>query len=544
MIEKYVVGVDFGSDSARAIVINAADGSMIGQGISEYPRWKKGLYQHPETSKFRQHPLDYLEALNDSVKKALMFLDNSQKKNICGIGVDTTGSTPAPVNQEGIPLALLPEFADCEDAMFHLWKDHSASQEAIEIQKIFSENLRCDYTQYQGTYCSEWFWAKILHTVRENKKIRKASYTWEEHCDWIVGVLCGESRPEKIYHSSCAAGHKALWHSKWNGLPDEQCLEKLDPYLVQVARRYGKNPAPAGTYVGKLEKKWAENWGISENIVVAGSSFDAHAGAVGAGISLKRMICTIGTSAVDMLVEKAENLRDKRLVRLCGQAEDSILPGYIGIETGQAAFGDVFAWFKRLLTWPVKQYDIDSSTLEKIDDTILERLSKEAQNLPEEPFPITVDWFNGRRYPDTDDFAKATISNLSLGVTAPMLYRSLVFGTVCGLKQIVDGLEEEKIEINDVVAVGGIAHKSPYVMQMIADVLQKEVETVDSKQTCAQGAAIYAALAAKIYPDMECAIRHMSARKNIRYYPDSTKHVFYERKYNEYQNLILKMKNL
>ena len=343
MAESYVIGVDFGSDSVRALVVNTETGENIGQGVAYYPRWKAGLYQHPELSIFRQHPLDYLESLEQCIKGALTDFTEEQKNHIIGIGVDTTGSTPVPVDRNGTPLALLHEFSENENAMFFLWKDHAAAAEADEINNLFRNNSENDYTKYQGDYSAEWYWAKILYAVRHDPSIREAAYTWEEHCDWITGVLCGETRPDKIYHSACAAGHKALWHSEWNGLPAAPVLEKLDPYLVLVRERYGNAPQPSTVKVGTLSKEWAEKLGLSEKIIISGSSFDAHAGAVGAGIAEKTFVCTMGTSCVDMFVEKEENLKGKNIQMYCGQAENSILSGYVGVETGQAAFGDIFA---------------------------------------------------------------------------------------------------------------------------------------------------------------------------------------------------------
>ena len=449
MGRKYVIGVDFGSDSSRAIVVDAVTGETVGSGVAFYSRWKQGLYQHPEQGIFRQHPLDYLEAIETCITEALKSLSPEDREQVIGIGVDTTGSTPVPVNREGTPLALLEGFEENENAMFHLWKDHSAFAEAEEINQVFEHGGETDYTKYQGKYCAEWYWAKILHTVRKDEKIRNAAYTWEEHSDWMVGVLCGETRPEHIFHGACAAGHKAYWNSEWGGLPPAHILEKLDPYLVLVRDRYGNAPQPAVVKAGNLCEEWAGRLGLSQNVVVSGSSFDAHAGAVGGGIREKTMVCTMGTSAVDMIVEKAENLRGKNIKRFCCQAENSILPDLVGVETGQAAFGDIFAWFKRLLMWPVERMkeNMEPEVYQKLyrtmDDRMLVDLQKTAEALPDDPFPIALDWFNGRRYPDTDDFQKAAIGGLRLGMEPPYLYRALVFGAVCGMKRIVDGFESQ-----------------------------------------------------------------------------------------------------
>lgn len=543
MAESYVIGVDFGSDSVRALVVNTETGENIGQGVAYYPRWKAGLYQHPELSIFRQHPLDYLESLEQCIKGALTDFTEEQKNHIIGIGVDTTGSTPVPVDRNGTPLALLHEFSENENAMFFLWKDHAAAAEADEINNLFRNNSENDYTKYQGDYSAEWYWAKILYAVRHDPSIREAAYTWEEHCDWITGVLCGETRPDKIYHSACAAGHKALWHSEWNGLPAAPVLEKLDPYLVLVRERYGNAPQPSTVKVGTLSKEWAEKLGLSEKIIISGSSFDAHAGAVGAGIAEKTFVCTMGTFCVDMFVEKEENLKGKNIQMYCGQAENSILSGYVGVETGQAAFGDIFAWFKRLLEWPVAQMSEDEKSesskelLGKIEDQVLVMLQKKAEELPEEPFPIALDWFNGRRYPNTDDFQRSAITGLSLGMDAPYLYRGLVFGAVCGLYRLIESFEKQGIDIEKVIAVGGISKKSPYVMQMLSDLSDREICILDSDQTCAQGAAMYAAVASGIYKDLEMAAGHIAAKCIKVYKPNSRKKEWYRKHYYEYLKL-------
>lgn len=543
MAESYVIGVDFGSDSVRALIVNTETGENVGQGVACYPRWKAGLYQHPEYSIFRQHPLDYLESLEKCITTALAELTEEQKDHVIGIGVDTTGSTPVPVDKNGTPLALLDEFAENENAMFFLWKDHAAAAEADEINKLFRNNSENDYTKYQGVYSAEWYWAKILYAVRHDEAIRQAAYTWEEHCDWMTGILCGETRPEKIYHSACAAGHKALWHSEWNGLPAASVLEQLDPYLVQVRERYGNAPQPSTVKVGTLCPEWAKKLGLKESTVISGSSFDAHAGAVGAGIQKKTFVCTMGTSCVDMFVEKPENLKGKDIQAYCGQAENSILPGYVGVETGQAAFGDIFAWFKRLLEWPLAELAADENSgisdelYKKVEDRILVMLQKKAEELPEEPFPIALDWFNGRRYPNTDDFQRSAISGLSLGMDAPYLYRSLVFGAVCGLYRLIEGFEKQEIDIEKMIAVGGISKKSPYVMQMLSDLSGREIHILDSDQTCAQGAAMYAAVGAGIYETLEVAAEHMAAKCIKIYKPDSEKKDWYKKHYQEYLKL-------
>lgn len=544
MSDRLVIGVDFGSASVRATVIECATGRELSCGVAEYPRWKAGLYQHPDDHIFRQHPLDYLESLEACVTEALSGITASDRLRITGIGVDTTGSTPVPVDAAGKPLSLHPQYAEHENAMFFLWKDHSAAAEADEINKCFTENGEVNYCRYQGAYSAEWFWAKILHCVRSDEAIRRDAYTWVEHCDWMIGELCGNTRPETMYHSACAAGHKALWNSYWNGLPSEQVLNRLDPYLVKVRQRYGNAPRPATVAAGTLAPEWAERFGLPRTVVVSGSSFDAHAGAVGTGIREKTLICTLGTSAVDMLVVDMESGEDLAIGNYGGMAENSILPGYLGIETGQAAFGDIFAWYRSLLLWPLRQYrmsgdadDAALAVLRQIEDRMFAELEKAAKDLAGEPFPIALDWFNGRRYPDTDDFRKAAIAELSLGTTAPALYRGLVFGALSGLKRIVDGLEQGGLEIDRVIAAGGISRKSDFLMQMMADLLEKEVSIVNSDQNCALGAAMYAAVASGVYPNVRDATASMAAKVIKTYRPDPGKAKAYRSSYQRYLTL-------
>lgn len=531
MEKQYVLGADFGSDSVRTVILDAQNGEMAGEASAVYPRWSAGMYQHPERNIFRQHPLDYVEAFETAVKKALSEAGAVARKGLYGIGIDTTGSTPCPVDKEGVPLALLEPFSGNEGAMFHLWKDHCAAQEAEEIQTVFSNWKGLDYTKYQGNYSSEWYWAKILHTVRRQQEIRENAYSWVEHCDWMPSLLCQNTKPDTMYRSACGAGHKALYHSEWQGLPAASCLENLDSYLKKVRDTYGR-PLPADRAVGRISEKWADRLGISGDVMVGGSSFDAHAGAVGAGIHRGVMVSNIGTSAVDLLVEPAETLKGKGLRHVCGMAEDSVIPGLMGIETGQAAFGDVYAWLKRLMLWPLHDFLKRKQGEEKktilalyrdMEGILLEHLAEGARGM--EPassavMPISLDWYNGRRYPDTDDRQRAAIAGLGLESDGPSLYRSLVLGTVCGLKKIIDEIEEEGIPIKEIIAAGGIAEKSDYVMQIMADMLERTIKIAGSSQTCAVGAAIYGAVGSGIYKSIPEAQEHICSEHTKIFLPN------------------------
>lgn len=545
MEKKYVIGTDFGTDSVRALIADALTGDEIAVAVVEYPRWKQGKYCEPGIRQYRQHPLDYIEAFTEAVRRACDAAGAEKVMQIAAISVDTTGSTPCPADENGMPLALLPDFAEDPDAMFHLWKDHTAVKEAEEITRAFY-TAEEDYTRFMGPYSSEWFWAKILHTVRKSDRIRKNAAVWVEHCDWMVNLLSGNTAPEVMYRCSCAAGHKAYWHSAWDGLPAKGVLAKLDPYLGQVHDSFLTPPESCARIVGTITHDWAQKLGLPTDVIVAGCSFDAHAGAVGAGVCPGTMVINIGTSAVNMLTERADNLRGAAFGYLAGQAEDSILPGYVGMETSQAAFGDTYAWLKKLLLWPVQTLLQNSDALNaeqkdallrEAEDNMLAMLQQEAQKLPVDGDLTALDWFNGRRYPHNNDAASGVISGLTLGTTAPQLYQALVEATAFGQKRIVSELLSYGVNIETIIAVGGIAQKSDYVMQVLCDVLEFPITVSPVQQACALGAAMYAAVAAGFYADVESAQRAM-CRKGVRtYLPQAKNAPVYREKYRNYCEL-------
>lgn len=351
---KYVLGVDFGSDSVRALVVDAGTGEELADFVAEYNRWGQGLYCDPAANQFRHHPRDYLEGLEACITGALAQLSPEAAQNVVGIGVDTTGSTPGPVDKAGTPLALLPQFEDNPNAMFILWKDHTAVAEAEEINELAKGWGGPDYTKYSGgIYSSEWFWAKILHTLRKDAAVREAAYSWVEVCDWIPALLTGRQNPKVMKRSRCAAGHKAMWHAEWGGLPSDEFLARLDPLLAGLRERLYEETYTSDHRAGELTREWAEKLGLPAGIPVAVGALDAHMGAVGGGISANTLVKIMGTSTCDMMVAAYEELADKTVAGICGQVDGSIIPGMIGLEAGQSAFGDVYAWFRRILAWPI-----------------------------------------------------------------------------------------------------------------------------------------------------------------------------------------------
>lgn len=543
MIQKLVAGVDFGSDSVRAVVLDARTGTELAHAACPYVRWQDQCYCDPVRSQFRQHPLDYLEGLTQCMQTVMDQIGPAAQSRLLALAIDTTGSTPCPVDRQGTPLALLAEFADNPNAMFHLWKDHTAVTEAREIDQVFTA-AKMDYTQFQGVYSSEWYWAKILHTTCVDDGIRAAAWSWVEHCDWLPALLIGQTDPVTMYRGACAAGHKALWHSHFGGLPDPACLASLDPCLAALALRYQSIPQPAGSRLGVISPAWAERLGVPATTLIGGGSFDAHAGAVGAGIRPRTLVKVVGTSTVDMLIAEAWQTAGKDLRAYCGQTEHSIVPGYIGIEAGQAAFGDLFAWFASLLMWPLREI-LPRSPL--IRDGLLQQLTTEtasqmiasleahaARMAPVASGLTAVDWFNGRRYPHLNEQVQGALFGLNLGSTAPALYRALVQSAVFGSRRIFDSLIDQGLAIDQLIVVGGIAEKSPYTMQLLADILKRPVMVSRQANVCARGAAIYAAVAAGLYPDVPAAQVVLCEPCHTDFYPNRQLEAAYEQAYQRY----------
>ena len=536
-MNKYVIGLDFGTDSVRAVIVNTLNGEEISSAVAQYPRWKEGLYCDPSKNQYRQHPQDYIDTMILVIKESLSKTKTVVSENIVGISFDTTGSTPVMVNKEGIPLALTEEFAENPDAMFILWKDHTAIKEADEINEL-AHSWELDYTKYEGgIYSSEWVWAKVLHILRNDDAVRKASYSWIEHCDWIPAMLTSKLKPEDVIRSRCASGHKAMWHEDFSGLPSEEFLTTLDPILAGYRKRLYIETFPADHKVGGLSTEWAEALGLKANIAIGAGAFDCHMGAVGGEIEPYSLVRVMGTSTCDIIVAPYEAVEGKLIRGICGQVDGSVVPGMMGLEAGQSAFGDVYAWFKNLLSWSTKSIIPDHHS-DDFDEKILPALSEAASQLPDDDtIPLSTDWFNGRRTPDADSTLKATITGLSLGTSAPMLFKSLVEATAFGSRAIAERFEEEGVSIKNVVAIGGVAKKSPFVMQTLADVMNVSIKVASTNESCAHGAAMFAATVAGIYSKVEDAMKAMGQGFEKTYHPNPKRVAYHNEKYKKYKKL-------
>jgi L-ribulokinase len=544
MSDKFVIGLDYGSDSARALVVNARTGEELATSVKYYPRWAEGKYCNPAKNQYRQHPLDYIEVLEASVKECLAMCPADVAENVIGIAFDTTGSTPVFTDEEGTPLALLPEFAENPNAMFVLWKDHTAVKEAAEINAL-AKRWEIDYTAYcGGVYSSEWYWSKALHILREDEQVRGAAYSIVEHCEWMPALLTGVKRAKDIVRSRCACGHKAMWHAKWGGLPSEEFLTALDPLLSGFRDRLFTDTYTADVPVGHLTEEWAERLGLTTDVVVAGGAFDCHMGAVGAGIEPYTMVRVIGTSTCDIMVASYEEMGDKLIAGICGQVDGSVIPGMIGLEAGQSAFGDVYAWFKRVLEFPLHRIVsqstlLDEETKKKLIretvDRIIPALTAEAEKLTDNGSTIVAtDWMNGRRTPFANQELTGTIRGLTLGSLAPQIFKALVEATAFGSKAIVEQMRKEGVRIDNIIAIGGIPLKSPFVMQTLCDVLNMPIKVCRTEQACALGAAMFAATAAGFYERVEDARAAMNPGFDREYAPDAANAEKYAGLYKRY----------
>ena len=528
-MKAYVIGLDYGSDSVRAVLIDTENGTELASAVHWYKRWKDKLFCNASINQFRQHPLDHIEGLESTIK-TVVSKSNVDSKSVKGICIDTTGSSPIPATKEGTPLALVKGFEENPNAMMVLWKDHTSIAEANEINELAATWGGEDYTKYEGgIYSSEWFWAKILHIVREDESIKKAAYTWLEHCDLMTFLLIDKPDLKSFKRSRCAAGHKAMWHADWNGLPSEDFLGRLDPYLAQLRKNLYTETYTSDEVAGHLNQEWADRLGLTTNTVITVGTFDAHAGAVGAKIEEHALVRVMGTSTCDIIVASKETVGTKTVQGICGQVDGSVIPGMVGLEAGQSAFGDVLAWFKDILSWPmdnlVMTSDILSDTQKEqlrieVESNFLERLSSQAEAIPlSESIPIALDWINGRRTPDADQGLKSALSNLSLGSKAPHIFKALVNAICFGSKKIADRFQEEGVKINTVIGIGGVARKSPFIMQTLANVMNMPIKVAESDQAPALGAAIYAAVAAGIYKNVSVASQRMGSGFEAEYHP-------------------------
>jgi len=530
----FTLGLDFGTNSVRALIVDVGNGREVGTAVYNYESGEAGIVLDPEDPNLaRQNPTDYIRGIEVSVKRAGAAAKKKDKNfnplQTIGIGVDTTGSTPIPFDVNGTPLALHKRFRKNPNAMAWLWKDHTAFAEAAEITALAAKEHPEYLAKCGGTYSSEWFFSKILHCLRTDPEVFDAAHSWVECADYVPALLTGNTKPERIKRSRCAAGHKAMFNSQWGGLPAKDLLAKLDPRLGELRKRLYDKTYTSDLPAGPLSPQWARKLGLPAGIPVAVGAFDAHLGAVGSGVYPGKFVKIVGTSTCDICVWPSDcELAD--VPGLCGIVDGSVLPGYLGLEAGQSAVGDIFNWFVN---------SIQPGGPKKGSH---EELTKKAAKLkPAQSGLLALDWHNGNRTILVDQRLTGLLLGMTLHTKPEETYQALIEATAFGALTIIKRFEEYGIETLEVINCGGIAEKNPLVMQIYADVIGKEMKIARSGQTCALGAAIAGAVAAGReaggYATFPAAQAAMSGVKKKTYKPNLENHKVYNQLYRLYRQL-------
>jgi len=529
--KRFAIGVDYGTNSVRALIVDVADGNEVASHVYDYPSGDAGiLLDSKDPNLARQNPADYIDGFHASVGGAVKAASKKRgfrPELVVGIGVDTTGSTPIPVDRDGMPLALKPAFKKNLAAHAWLWKDHTGHAEAAEITARAARGRDGYLAKCGGTYSSERYWSKILHCKRTAPKVFDAAYAWVELADFVPAYVTGNLDPDTLPRGICAAGHKAMYHDQWGGLPSKRFLKGLDAELPRVRDHYGMPAVPADRKAGELTAEIAGKIGLPPGIAVAVGAFDAHMGAVGAGIKPGTLVKIIGTSTCDMMVAPMDKpLPD--IPGLCGIVPGSIIPGMYGLEAGQSAVGDIFNWF-------VKYLAPGEYTAKGDPHANLTRAANKLR--PGESGLVALDWNNGNRTVLVDPLLSGLLVGQTLHTTAPEIYRTLVESTAFGALTIINRFEEYGVKVKEVVNCGGIAEKNPFVMQIYADVCNRPMKISRSPQTCALGAAIFGAVVGGAYKSTEQAQRKMTGVKSTVYRPNKEAAKVYAELYKLYRTL-------
>jgi L-ribulokinase len=529
MSAQYTIGLDYGTNSVRTLIVNVANGKEVATAVWNYEHGASGVILSRDPNLARQHPADYVKGAEVSIKKALgdakKRVRGFQPEQITGIGVDTTGSTPLPVDAHGQPLAFQKSFSRNPAAMAWLWKDHTGVAEAAEITHL-AKQIRPQYlAKCGGTYSSEWFFSKILHCLRTSPEVFEAAHSWVELADYVPAALTGTEAPDQLTIGVCAAGHKAMFNADWGGYPDAEFLAQLDPKLGALRARLRPASSTIDKAVGGLTADWAKRTGLPAGIPVAVGAFDAHLGGVGSGIAPGTLVKIIGTSTCDMMVAPVDQpLAD--IPGLCGIVNGSILPGFYGLEAGQSAVGDIFNWFVNYLQPGGAKLGSH------------ETLTRGAAKLqPGESGLLALDWNNGNRTILVDQRLTGLLLGQTLYTTPAEIYRALIEATAFGALTIINRFQEYGVKVEQIVNCGGIAEKNPLVMQIYADVTGRPMKVSRSAQTCALGAAIAGAVVAKAYPNCEAAQRKMTGLKPRVFKPNPKANEIYKQLYPLYRKV-------
>ena len=528
---SYSIGVDYGTNSVRAVVVDTADGRVVGTKVFDYPSGEQGVLLDPKQPHLaRQNPADYVEGLRIAVGGALKAAEAEPAFNrdrVIGIGVDTTGSTPLPVDAKARPLAMDSRWKSNLAAHAWLWKDHTSAPEAVAITEIAAKHAPELLAPIGGTYSSEWWWSKIWHCLKVAPDVFDAAASWVELADFVPAVLAGVDDPRKIVRCICAAGHKAMYSEAWAGLPPKSFLARLDPKLADLRDRlYDKAYAP-GRPAGTLSAEWAKTLGLRQGIAIAMGGFDAHYGAVGSGVRTGTLVKIIGTSTCDCAIAPVAD-EIANVPGICGIVNGSIMPEYFGIEAGQSAVGDLLKWWVEGVC--------------RGGDALHAQLSAEASRLaPGESGLVALDWNNGNRTILVDTRLTGLILGQTLHTTRAEIYRALIEATAYGARAIIERMREYGVAIDRVVCCGGIAEKNDLFMQIYADVIGQPMLIAGSPQTPALGSAVSAAVTAGAkaggYDSWAEAQDRMTTLKEKRFDPRPDAKAVYDELYGIYREL-------
>lgn len=531
-MKRYSLGIDYGTNSCRSLLIDLDNGAEVGSTVFNYPSGEMGILldeKNPHVA--RQNPQDYLDGLEAVTRGALQQarekMAGFDAAQVVGIGIDTTGSTPIPVNKEGTPLGLLPEFKNNLNAMVWLWKDHTGYAEAAEITKLAHEMRPNIIAKCGGIYSSEWWWSKILRLRRADPAVFAAAYSFVEHCDWIPAVLTGNTDPLTLKRGVCSAGHKAMYSAEWGGLPDKEFLAKLDPALADLRDRLYEVAHTADVKAGDLCAEWAQRLGLKAGIAVSVGAFDAHMGAVGAGIKEGTLVKILGTSTCDLMIAPTSKpLAD--VPGVCGIVNGSVLPGYYGIEAGQSAVGDIFLWFVNHL--------VPDSYGASVGEKFVNMEKAMAGKKPGATGLLALDWNNGNRTILVDVRLTGLLLGQTLHTEAHEIYRAYIEATAFGALTIIKRVEEYGVKVEEVINTGGLSIKNATLMQCYADIIGKPMKVSQSEQTCALGAAIFGAAAAGAGEVGALQAKVTATREKV-YYPIPENQAVYAELYALYRTL-------
>jgi len=527
----YTLGIDFGTNSVRTIVVNGANGGELGSCVVDYPGGKHGILLDPRDHNLaRQHPGDYLFGLERSALGALAEASRDSgfsARDVIGIGVDTTGSSPLPVDERNVPLALDEKWRNILAAQCWLWKDHTSYREAARITELAAQHRPQYIAKCGNTYSSEWWWSKIWHCLAVAPEVFEAAYSWVELADYIPAVLAGVADPRAVKRGVCAAGHKALYSEEWGGLPDKEFLALLDPELADLRDRLYEKAYDATEPAGALCAEWAKKLGLPEGIPIAIGEFDVHYGAIGSGIEEGVLVKAIGTSTCDCCVVHADKTVAD-IPGICGIVKGAILPGYYGIEAGQSAVGDIFKWW------------VEGVCQGK--GALHGELTGEAAKLrPGQSGLLALDWNNGNRTILVDPRLSGLILGQTLHTTRAEIYRALIEATAYGARAIIERIREYGVPVERVVCCGGISEKNPLLMQIYADVTGCRMHVAASSQACALGSAISASVLAGParggHADFPSAQRAMTSLKAASYVPNMENQAIYNQLYTLYRQI-------